>query len=828
MQTSFSCINPFTHARPKIARTWLTPKADLHPREATVRVGRTDDPPPRGAPLAFGTRVKRITRNRRGRARADRERPDHSGESPVKRITRNRRDEHPRPVDDPITALRGIHMASGRDRESERLTGEVSTAKPTGRSIIGACPLDCPDGCSWIVDLENGEPVKLRPNRTHPFTRNSLCVKTNPYLGYAKLPERLLYPQRRIGPKGSGRFARIPWAEALDEIAANLRATIARSGAEAIWPYAGTGTVGWIQGLVGAGKRLFHALGASRHDPTICSIAGHAGMSYTTGSAAGMDPEDLVHANLILLWGTNVIVTNRHLWPFIRRAQKRGAVVVTIDPLRTITAEHSDLHVPLRPGTDAALALGLMHHLVETGTADTAYLEARTLGWEGFREAVLARFPLARTSEVCGVPPGRLATLAELVAERRPMGIRCSMGVQRHRGGGQAARALSCLPAVTGDFDRLGGGICYSTSPCYQLNVDALTRPDLQPRPTRSLAMTRLGQGLLELSDPPVKTLVIWAANPVASNPDQGRIRKGLSRADLFTVVIDNFQTDTADYADILLPGTMQLEHADLHDSYSHLYLQWNEPAVPPPGECLAHTEIFRRLAERLELEEPALYASDEEMAQATLASDHPALEGITLERLKENGWARLNWPKPYQPFRDRFPTASGKFEFYSARGKADGVGAYPSFTPPRESLKDGADGSLVLLSPAGNYQVNSLFANSPYHARAGGPVAVMHPQDAQQRELESGSTVRLRNERGQFEAQLRISDETPVGVVLSPKGRWPKLSGGHSVNATVEEHDADMGRGAIFSDNRVYVEAVCSERTDGSVPEAVPIASSR
>ena len=701
---------------------------------------------------------------------------------------------------------------------------------PVRTSVLGACPLDCPDGCSWIVDLEDGKPVKLRPNSSHPFTRNGLCVKTNPYLEYARHPDRLLYPQRRVGAKGSGQFERISWPEALEEIADNLKRTIERSGGEAIWPYAGAGTVGWIQGIVGSGKRLFHALGASQHDPTICSVSGHVGMSYTTNSAAGMEPEDLVRSGLILLWGTNVIVTNRHLWPFIKEGQKNGATVVTIDPIRTPTAKHSDLHIPLRPGTDGALALGLMNHLFESGAHNQTYLDQRTHGWKGFRDEVVADYPLAEVSRICGIEPHLLVQLADLVVQKQPLAIRTSMGVQRHAGGGQAARVLSCLPAVTGAFDQIGGGICYSTSPCYQLNKDALFRPDLQPAETRSLAMTRLGQGLLELDDPPVEALIVWAANPMASNPDQGRIRRGLSRTDLFTVVVDHFQTDTADYADVLLPGTMQIEHADLHDSYSHLYLQWNEPAVEPPGECLPHTEIFRRLARQMGLEEPALFDSDEELARAALDSDHPALEGITLERLKETGWVRMNYPKPYLPFRERFPTESGKFEFYSERAERDGVGVYPHFVPPREAYRKPGDssevddGSLILLSPANKYLLNSLFANSPHHKRAGGPVATVHPQDAKRLGLEQASHVRIFNSRGHYHATLEISDTTAIGVVLSPKGQWPKLTDGNSANATIEERDSDMGRGAVFSDNRVFLEAVpgMPERETLSQKEAV------
>lgn len=680
---------------------------------------------------------------------------------------------------------------------------------PSTRSVLGACPLDCPDACAWIVDLENGKPTRLRASKEHPFTRGTLCTKTNPYLDYRVHPDRLLWPQKRIGPKGSGRFTRITWDEALETIAGRLRSVRDQYGAEAIWPYAGSGTVGWIQGIVGSGKRLFHALGASQHDPNICSVAGHEGMRFTTQSAAGMDPEDLAHSRLILLWGTNILVTNRHLWPFIRQAQKNGAKVVTIDPLFTDTAKRSDLHVPIRPGTDGALALGLMQALVERNAVDTSYLEKHSLGWEGFRTKVLPAWTFSRTLQTCGISEETLTQLVDWLSRHSPMAIRSSMGMQRHFGGGQAARVVSCLPAVTGDYQRRGGGLCYSTGPAYKLNFEALTRPDLQPHSTRSLAMTRLGQGLLDLKDPPVQALFMWAANPVVSNPDQGRVRQGLQREDLFTVVIENFQTDTADYADILLPGTMQIEHADLHDSYSHLYLQWNEPAVAPPGECLSHTEIFRRLAKHLELSDPALYASDEEMARDALSSNHPFVREITLEKLKERGWARLQVPKPFLPFAEGFPTPSGKFEFYSERALQEGFGAYPSFTPPHEAVASkeaSKTDSLVLLAPATRFLMNSVYGNHIRKKSDAKPIAFLHPAEATRRALRDGMQVRLENQRGFFEAELQVDSKVPRGIVVSPKGFWPKLVGGNSVNATVAERDADMGRGAVFSDNRVWV----------------------
>jgi len=671
--------------------------------------------------------------------------------------------------------------------------------------VYGACPRDCPDGCSWLFTLDNGHPLDLRGNPDHPFTKGTLCTKMNSYLSYSAHPGRLLYPMKRIGAKGSGVFERISWDQALQEIADRLHGVIASHGAESIWPYAGTGNVGWIQGIHGAGQRLFHTLGASQHEGTICSISGHVGMGYTMGSAAGMDNEHLVHSKLVILWGTNTLVTNQHLWHFVKKARDKGAEIVVIDPMETKTAKRADLHLAPRPGTDGALALGLMNELVNLDAVDQPYLEGRTLGWEGFFDGEIKDFTLKKTAAICGLDESDIAKLAKKIAENRPTGIRLGMGMQRLAGGGQATRVISCLSAVTGDFQILGGGINYSTGPCYTLNKDALCGTTLRSRSSRSLAMTRLGQGLLELTDPRVMALVIWGANPMASNPDQNRIRHGLMREDLFCVVIDNFQTDTADYADILLPSTMQTEHLEINDSYSHLYLNWNEAVVTPPGECLAHTEIFRRLAKTMGLTEPALYASDEDLARAALDSDHPAMEGITVELLREKGWARLNWPNPYQPFLKHFYTPSRKFEFASSRAEADGHGLYPNYVSPITE-QDPGDGSLVLLSPASNLLLNSLFSNSPDHGKAGSPTVLLHPDDAASRDLREKMLVRVWNKRGSFQAQCAISAEVRLGVALSYKGYWPKLYGGSNVNATVEERDSDMGQGAIYHDNRVFV----------------------
>lgn len=673
--------------------------------------------------------------------------------------------------------------------------------------VIGGCPLDCPDACSWIVTVDDeGRAVRLRGNPDHPFTRGGLCVKVNPYLRHVARDDRLLRPLRRVGAKGEGQFVPIPWDDAIDEMASRLGEVIDEWGGEAIWPYAGTGNVGWIQGSIGAGKRLFHHLGASQHAITICSVSGHVGMSYTTGSAAGMDPEDLARSELVLLWGTNTLTSNQHLWPFVERARARGAEVVVVDPVTTRTARRADRHVAPRPGTDGALALGLMRHVADVGATDDAWLAARTTGWEEFRDTVLARWPPARAAAVCGLDTDTVVELAELVARHRPTGIRSSMGMQRHAGGGQASRVLSCIPAVTGDFGRRGGGICYSTAAAYGLDHAALVRPDLMPEPTRVLPMTRLGQGLLDLDDPPVKALVVWAANPVVSHPDQDRVRRGLSRDDLFCVVVEHFMTDTADYADLVLPSTMQIEHLDVHDSFSHLYVQLNRPAVAARGEALPHTEIFRRLAAAMGVTEPAVLASDEELARDVIESDHPAMAGITFEALSERGWARLGGDAPYAPFADRFPTASGRFEFASDRAEREGAGRLPHYVPPSEATAADVerDGSFALVAAADHHLLNSTFGDSADHARAGEPTVVVHPADAGAVGLADGTRVRIGNERGSFTATLVVADTVRRGVAATTKGHWAR--GGSTVNATVVERDSDMGRGAVYHDNRVWI----------------------
>jgi anaerobic selenocysteine-containing dehydrogenase len=676
--------------------------------------------------------------------------------------------------------------------------------------VHGACPLDCPDTCSWVVTVEDGRATALRGDRHHPYTRGALCAKVNHFLDYTRSPDRLLYPLRRAGAKGEGRFARISWDDALGEIAARWTAIIARHGPQAIWPYQGTGSMGILQGVAGCGRRLWNVLGTSRHVMTICTIAGGVGTGYTLGHPqVGMDPETFGASRLIILWGTNTLTTNHHLWKHVEAARRAGAYVVVIDPIRTRTAERADEHVAPTPGTDAALALGLLNVVLSLGKEDRDFIERHTTGWEPFRERIVD-YPPERVAEITGVARERIVALGERLATTRPTGIRLAMGMQRHGGGGMAARTITCIPGVTGDWRYPGGGAVYDTRGFFRGDWKALWRDDLRPPGVRKLTMTRLGEGLLDVSDPPVQSLLVYASNPLATVPDQNKVRRGLARDDLFTVVVDHFRTDTADYADILLPATMQTEHADLHYAYGHLYVAWNEPAVPPPGECLPNSEIFRRLARALDVREPCVYDSDEEMARQVLASGDPALEGITLERLRRDGWARLDVPGA--PFAHGFPTRSGKLEFFSERMAAAGLDPVPAYTEPFEAAQRGTDLArrfpLALLAPASHYFLNATFANVAELARhQGDPTIELHPIDAAARELRDGDRARVYNDRGEFQARVVVSDRVPPGLAAGTKGFWPKrVAGAANANATVAERDADMGGGAVFHDNRVEV----------------------
>ena len=681
--------------------------------------------------------------------------------------------------------------------------------------VRGACPLDCPDTCSWIVDVRGGEAVALRGDPAHPYTRGALCNKVAGYLDYARSPERLLYPMRRVGPKGSGDFIRISWDEALSTIAARLESVIEQDGGEAIWPYVGSGNMGLIQGIYGAGRRLWNVLGTSRNLVTICTIAGGFGTGYTLGdNRVGMDPETFRYSKLVVLWGANVLSTHPHLWRPILEARKNGAFIVAIDPIRTRTAAACDWHLAPIPGTDAALALGLLNVVLGEGGADREFIAERTVGWDAFHQRIL-EFPPSRVAAITGLPAESIVALGKRVAASRPTAIRIGIGIQRHAGGGMAVRTITCIPGVTGDWQYPGGGVSYDTRGFFGVNWAALWRDDLRVRQTRALSMTRLGEGLLEVNDPPVRALVVYGSNPAASIPHQAKVLRGLARDDLFTVVIEHVLTDTARYADVILPATMPIEHQDLLIAYGHLYVCWNEAAVAPRGECLPTTEIFRRLARSLGRTEPALYEDDETIARQILGSGHPSLDGITLEALKARGSIRLNYPDPFVPFATTFPTPSGRLEFVSERMAQAGLDPVAGYTPPQETSQQGTALAraypLALITPAEHYFLNSIFANVPRQQhRAGPPMLLIHPADAAPRRIGAGDAVRVSNARGAFVAVASVSDRIRPGVVASPKGRWPRdAKDGATVNATVDERDSDMGGGAVYHDNRVRVDRI-------------------
>jgi anaerobic selenocysteine-containing dehydrogenase len=693
----------------------------------------------------------------------------------------------------------------------------------TRTTHLGACPLDCPDTCTWRLTVEDGRAVAIAGDHDHPFTRGALCGKVNRYLDAVNGPDRLTHPMVRVGLRGVGpaAFRRASWDEAVGRVAAGLRATIERDGPEAILPYYFAGTMGHVQGWT-MGPRLFAHLGASRLRTTICTAAAKAALGSVYGGTVGFEPESIVDARLIVLWGANLLSTNLHQWPFVYEAQARGAYVVAIDPLRTDTAARCDEHVAPLPGTDAALALGLMRHVLDRGAADRDWLDAHTHGWPGL-EARLAEWPVERAAAECGLDVEVVRRLGERIATTRPTAVRIGLGLQRHRGAGQAIRAISALPLVTGDFRYPGGGALCMTSGHYLVDEDAVVRPTGMPAPpARSINMSRLAAALTGEADPAITSLVVFNANPAATAPDQNRLRRGLLRDDLFTAVLEQRWTDTCDYADVVLPATMQPEHLDLHSSYGHHYTTLNLPVVRAPGEALPNTEIFRRIAAAMGLSHPRLSDSDEDLARQLLAG-----LPVTFEELRKRTYARTTGVEvgtaPYAA--GGFPTPDGRARLLDPSLSSVGVDPLIGYTPPDQAAPSDRF-PLVLVAPAGRFFMNSTFASMPWHTTRMGPPRIhLHPDDASARGLTDGDAVRVHNDRGSFQAAVAVDDATRPDVAFTYKAYWARLSPDRAnVNAVTAVRDTDLGGGPTFHDTRVEVSPIATEpHPDHSLAELTP-----
>jgi len=663
------------------------------------------------------------------------------------------------------------------------------------------CALDCPDCCSLLINVEDGKGSHLRGNPEHPVTRGFLCGKVARYLDREYSPDRLLYPQKRVGAKGEGKFQRISWDEAVDTIATRLQKVSDALGPEAILPYSYAGTMGFLNGA-GMDRRFFHRLGASRLDRTICSAAGSAGLMATLGYRYGTEPEQFRDSKLIIAWGANILATNVHLWPFIVEARRSGARFYTIDPVLTRTGKLADKHFAIYPGSDLALAMGLIHVIIGEKLHDADYVANYTNGFDDLAK-LASEYPPERVEQLTGIPREDVISLAREYATTRPAAIRLNYGIQRSERGGSATRAIAALPALIGSWREEGGGLQLSTSQAFQVNRAGLEMPELQQRSplgrqARIVNMTELGKALTQLNEPPVKALVVYNSNPASIAPNQNLVLAGMRRDDLFTVVLEQFQNDSADHADILLPSTTFLEHTDLYFAYGHYHLQLARPVLPAPGETKSNVEVFRMLAARMGFDDPCFTESEDDMIRTLLDSDHPFLQGITLDRLERGHSVRLNLAphsEPYLPFaHGAFGTPSGKCEF-----GADALHYEPPIESRLGSPELRARFPLELVSAKSHDSMNSTFGNEP-SAEGQTSALFLHVEDAQARGIENGDRVRVFNHRGSCTLVANVNGTVRTGVVLAPSVRWNKLAPDHrNINALTSDRLTDLGGGPTF-----------------------------
>jgi anaerobic selenocysteine-containing dehydrogenase len=688
-----------------------------------------------------------------------------------------------------------------------------SPAEIAPHEVRGACPHDCPDTCALITTVQGGRAVRVRGNPDHPHTDGVLCTKVSRYPERTHHPDRLLHPLRRIGPKGSGRFEQVGWDEALADIASRLQAIAARDP-QAIVPYSYAGTMGQVQGEAMA-MRFFNKLGASLLERSICSAAGGEGFAQTLGGKVGMRVEFFAEAKLILIWGSNAIGSNLHFWRHAQQARRGGAKLVCIDPRKSETADKCDAHIALLPGTDAALALALMHELIVHGWLDHDYLARHTLGWEALRARAL-QWPPERAAAVCGIDAAQIARLARdygaCLQNGTPAAIRLNYGMQRVRGGGNAARLVASLPALIGAWRHRAGGVLLSSSGAFEPDRMALHRPGLRPRgqAPRTINMSTIGNDLLAPGSadfgPKIEALVVYNSNPVAVAPESGVVARGFAREDLFTVVLEQFQTDTADYADYVLPATTQLEHWDVHGSYGHTDVLLNRPALAPLGQARSNSQIFRDLAARMGFTEPCFAEDDLSLCQSAFAGQ------VDFSELLAQGFARLKLPDA--PFAEgRFPTPSGKCEFFSQRLVAQGLDGLPDHLPNYETAQAGGRFPLAMISPPARNFLNSTFVNvASLRGIEGEPLLEIHPDDARSRGIADGTVVRVFNARGSYCVKAAISRRARPGVVNGLGIWWKKLGlDGTNVNELTSQRLTDLGRGPVFYDCLVEVEGTAA-----------------
>lgn len=696
----------------------------------------------------------------------------------------------------------------------------------------GGCPHDCPDTCSMVFEVENGKLTGVRGNPDHPMTRGGLCVKLKDYEKRHYHPDRLLHPMRRSGPKGSGQYEQITWDEALDEITSKWKTIIDEHGPEAILPVSYLGHQGLVHGLNG-GDAFFNRMGATVCERTFCGEGSCTAWLLTVGPTAGVDPESYIHSKYIVIWACNSVSTNLHHWHIVKEAQKKGAKVVVIDAYKSRTAKEADWHIAPKPATDGALAMAVISSIIEQGLVDQDYVDNYTEGFEDLAELAKQRTP-EWAEEITGIPAEDIRKLAKEIATEQPAAIRIGVGLERHYGGGQTIRAVASIPALTGAWRHVGGGITQFPVWEHPYKFDVICRPDWIPEGTQVVNILQLGRALTGETElkTPIKSLMVWNTNPVTQSPEADKIVEGLQREDIFQVSAEHFLSDTASYADIVLPASMGAEMEDIILSWGHMYLTYNSKCVDSPGEAISNNEIFRRLAERMGYDEDRLKWSDSECLENFIDWDSPACDGIDLAYLRENGFARITVGTKDDrcPHKEgNFPTPTGKCHFkvegaknfvappfrqmYEGMQPGQDIDPLPDYLPPYERPETNPELAkkypLNIITPKSHAFLNSCYANMEKQQDVqGDQFLLINAADAQARGVNAGDTVRVFNDRGAFEGVAQITDDVNPGLVVATLGYWRQLNTG-TVNVTSSAELVEMGNAPTFFDNLVQVEAV-------------------